>query len=330
MLLAGPMAEGVVHVVVNRRARRLRDASSPLLEGIVDAAKNAGATVHETFDPSELEPLATRIVAGAPRAVVLAGGDGAYTAGVTALVHACERSRKSLPPLAFAPGGTVSTTARNWGLRGPLVSYAARLVTAVASGHARKDDRPSLRVADDEGGDRVGFIWGAGLVARFFDAYYASPHPGYAGAARIVARIFLGSPLTFFGGGALARRVLTPVPCEIEIDGVLQRARGFSLMVSSVVRDLGLHMLVLYRAGEDPDRVHFVASPLGAPLLGPQMPLVLLGKRLRGKDHVDVLARETRIRFAERDAYVLDGDVHAAREVTIRPGPRLVLLTPPR
>ena len=100
-------------------------------------------------------------------------------------------------------------------------------------------------------------------------------------------------------------------------------------MTSSVVKNLGLHMMVLYRAGNDPARVHFVASPLGAPLLGPQMPLVLLGKRLLGPGHVDVLAREARVRFAERDAYVLDGDVHAAREVTVRPGPRLVLLTPP-
>jgi diacylglycerol kinase family enzyme len=320
------VAEGVVHVIVNRRARRLRDPSSPLLEAVVDAARNARAIVHETFDPSELASLAEQIVASGPRAVVLAGGDGAYTAGVSALFRACERASKSLPPIAFAPGGTVSTTARNWGLRGPLPSYAARLVTSIASGDARSDERPSLRVSDDEGGDRVGFIWGAGLVARFFDAYYAAPHPGYAGAARIVARIFLGSPF----GGVLARRVLTPVPCEVEIDGVLQRARGYSLMVSSVVRDLGLHMHVVHRAAEDPDRVHFVASPLGARMLGPQMPLVLLGKRLRGRDHVDVLAREARIRFESRDAYVLDGDVHAAREVRIRSGPRLVLLTPPR
>ncbi len=98
-------------------------------------------------------------------------------------------------------------------------------------------------------------------------------------------------------------------------------------MASSVVKNLGLHMMVLYRAGDDPERVHFVASPLGAPLLGPQMPLVLLGKRLRGRHHVDALAHECRVRFAERDAYVLDGDVHAARDVTVRAGPKLDLLS---
>ena len=314
-----------IHVVVNRRARRLRDASSPLLSALLDSARAANAVVHETFETRELASLADELLGA--KAVVLAGGDGAYTAGVSALVHAAEREKRALPPIAFAPGGTVSTTARNWGLRGPLAKYATKLVAQIANGRAKRDERPSLRVTDDQGGDRVGFIWGAGLVARFFDAYYASPHAGYAGAARIVARIFLGSPLTFFGGGELARRVLTPVPCEVWIDGDLQRARGFSLMASSVVKNLGLHMMVLYRAGDDPARVHFVASPLGAPMLGPQMPLVLLGKRLRGRGHVDALAEEVRVRFAERDAYVLDGDVIAAREVTVRAGPKLVLLS---
>ena len=309
-----------VHLVVNRCARRLRDDSSPLLATLIASAKRFGIVVHETFALTELEPAIRDLARAKVSAVVLAGGDGTYTAGVTALVAACD-GQGAMPPIAFAPGGTVSTTARNWGLHGNLESYGARLLADIARGDARTDERPSLRVRDDDN-ERIGFIWGAGLVARFFDAYYAQPQAGYGAAARIVARIFVGSPF----GGQLARRVLTPVPCEITIDGVVQPASAYSLMVSSVVRDLGLRMQVLYRAGEDPERVHFVASPLGAPGLGPQMPLVLLGKRLRGRDHVDALVREARVRFAERDAYVLDGDVHRAREVTVGPGPRLRLL----
>jgi diacylglycerol kinase family enzyme len=311
-----------VHLVINRRARRLCDSTSPLLATLNDEARRSKLVVHETFQPHELDALARDILATKPRAVVLAGGDGAYTAGVTALVRASGAS--PLPPIAFAPGGTVSTTARNWGMRGDLAPYATRLLRAIAEDTARADERASLRVTDDDA-ERIGFIWGAGLVARFFDAYYAQPRAGYAAAAVIVARIFVGSPF----GGKLARRVLTPVPCEVSIDGVVQSARGYSLMVASVVRNLGLHMHVLHRAGEDPERLHFVASPLGAPLLGPQMPLVLLGKRLHGRGHVDALTREARVRFAERDTYVLDGDVHTTREVTVRAGPRLVLLAPP-
>ena len=300
-----------VHLVLNRRARHLV-AEEPLVHALRESA--AGTVVHETRSLEELDRVAATIAKDGADVVVLAGGDGTYMAGVTAL-HRVFGDR--MPTLAFAPGGTGSTTARNWGLRGPRVPYARKLLGAIADGTGTTVTRPTLRVHDDRGGDRVGFIWGAGLVARFFDAYYAQDDAGYLGAARIVARIFLGSPF----GGTLARRVLTPVACELTVDGERQAARGYSLMASSVVRDLGLHMQVLYRAAEDPTRIHFVASALGAPRLGPQMPLVVAGKRLRGKDHVDALAREVTVRFPETDAYVLDGEVFACGSVTIGAGP---------
>ena len=140
-----------------------------------------------------------------------------------------------------------------------------------------------------------------------------------------MARVFAGS----FTGGATAAKVLTPVPCAIEVDGVAQAAAAYSLVVASVVRDLGLHMQVLYRAAEDPTRVHLVASPLGARALGPQMPLVLAGRPMLGKDHVDRLARAFRVTFTgAHDAYVLDGDVLHAAWVDVSAGPALRVLTP--
>jgi len=319
-----------VHVIVNRLARHLR--SDTALYRTLTRSKTASGSpvkIHETRSFEELDRAARAIASGAPAAssdedpiVVLAGGDGSYMAGITALERAF--GERPLPRIALAPGGTVGTVARNWGLRGPTEPYAARLLDAIESGTARTTSRPTLRVRDAGGGSRIGFIFGTGLVSQFFDVYYASPRQGYAGAARIVARIFAGS-LT---GGKLARRVLTPVPCTIAIDGQLQNARAYSLVVASVVRDLGLSMRVLYRAGEDPTRVHVVASPLGAKHLGPQMPLVLAGKPLRGRDHVDSLARVFRVTFTgNHDAYVLDGDVLHANWVEVTAGPPLHLLT---
>lgn len=304
-----------LHLVVNRQARYLRN-EGPYLEALRKAAR--AFDVHETRSLPDLDSVASTIASRGADAVVFAGGDGTYMAGVTSLLRVM---RDHMPSLALAPGGTVSTVARNWGFSGSMSAYAARLLSSIASGEARTTSHATLRVRDDREGERVGFIWGAGLVARFFEAYYAQPHAGYVGAARIVARIFVGSPF----GGALARRVLTPVPCTLSIDGELQPASGYSLIASSVVKDLGLHMQVLYRAEEDPERVHVVASPLGAPRLGPQMPLVLAGKRLFGRGHVDVLAKEATLRFEQEDAYVLDGEVFRAREVMVDPGPRITI-----
>ncbi|HEX7667362.1 MAG TPA: hypothetical protein VF407_22680, partial [Polyangiaceae bacterium] len=92
--------------------------------------------------------------------------------------------------------------------------------------------------------------------------------------------------------------------------------------------DMGLHLHVVHRAGEDPSKVHLVASPLGPLALGPQMPLVMAGRALRGPGHVDTLASKFRVTFEEDRAYVLDGDTLACRWVEVSAGPRLRLLLP--
>jgi diacylglycerol kinase family enzyme len=298
-----------VSLIVNRQAEHLRPAGSRLLAAY--GRPREGVQVYETRSLEELDGAVEKIHADGTDLVVLAGGDGSYSAGVTALL----RKFREPPAIAFAPGGTVSTVARNWGMHGGRVRYAERLLASLDT--ARTIERSTLRVRG--AGERIGFIFGAGLVASFFREYYAAPHRGTLGAARIVAPIFAGS----FVGSALAKRVLEPVPCTLSIDGVPQRARGYSLVAASVVRDLGLHMWVTYRAGESPDRFHAIASPLGTRALGPQMPRVLLGKRLRGKDHVDALATELAIDFQANGAYVLDGDLLETDRVVVTNGPRI-------
>lgn len=304
-------------VIVNRRARHLAQEGA-VLTAIRDAARGR-ATVHETWSLPELDSVARDIATQGARAVVLAGGDGAYMAGVTALERAFG---DALPSIALAPGGTVSTVARNWGFRGAMATYAGSLVRAVADGSACATRVPTLRVRDASGAGRVGFIFGAGLVASFFEAYYAGNTLGTAAAARIVARIFAGALV----GLGSARRILTPVAATVAVNGAACPPRAWSLITASVVEDLGLHMRLNYRAGEDPNRFHVVASPLGSRALGAQLPLVLAGRRLVGRDHVDALARTLDVGFPNEGAYVLDGELLRSSRVTIVGGPQLSLL----
>ncbi len=308
-----------VDVIVNRCAHRLVDDAGTRAS-LVRAARGV-ATIHETRSLDELAAVARTLAERGTDAVILAGGDGSYMAGTTALVHAFGGA---LPPIGFAPGGTVSTVARNWGFRGRDGAYASRVVRATAAGSAKVTPRPTLRVEDDDGGDRVGFILGAGLVANFFDAYYGEGHLGYAAAASIVARVFFGS---FYGGG-LASRVLARTPATLVVDGESVAPRAFSLVAASVVLDLGLSMKVLYRAAERTDRFHVVASALPARALGPQLPRVLLGRRLRGEGHVDALATTIELIFGRgRGRYVLDGDAFSTSRVRVSAGPVLDYLS---
>lgn len=309
-----------VDVIVNRLARHLR-RDDGLAQVFARVAAEAGATLHETRSLAELEEVARRLAERGADCVVLAGGDGSCMAGTSALARAFG---ERMPRVAFAPGGTAGTVARNWGYRGPMAAYARRIVLAARAGAGTLTPRPTLRVRDDAGRDAVGFIFGAGLVASFFDAYYARPLQGYAGAAAIVARVFAGS----FVGGQLAHRVLAPVAAELSLDGHACVPRSFSLVAASVVKNLGLHMILLHRAAEDPARVHVVASSLGAATLGPQLPLVLAGRPLLGRDHIDALARDIRLRFtAGPGACVLDGEVFHAAEVRVTNGPVLEYLS---
>ncbi|MCC6553027.1 MAG: hypothetical protein IT372_08400 [Polyangiaceae bacterium] len=330
-----------IDVVVNATARRYR--LTPSLLDRVGAACAGAAELHATTSVVELEEICRAIARRGTDLVALSGGDGSYMAGLTALARA--HGAQPLPPIALLPGGTVSTVARNWGmagdpadlLRGILRRHAGPGGEAPARRVAR---RPTLRVRATGFGlgaegarqeERLGFIFGTGLVARFFDVYYRGGGDGYGAAARIVARVFVES----FYGGAYARRVLDPLPCTIEVEGRALPPPAWSLVCAAVVPDLGIRMRVTYRAGEDLDRPHLVASPLPSRQLGPRAPLVLAGQRIGGAGHFDDLVREFTLRFgdgspaAAEGPYVLDGDMLRAREIRVSAGPAIDVLLPP-
>jgi diacylglycerol kinase family enzyme len=314
------MRPRTVDIVVNCNARQLA-SEGRLRDAITREAERFGARLHETRSIEDLASAARAIVARGTDLVVLAGGDGSHMGGLSALWRA---GGSALPPVALAPGGTVCTVARNHGMRGDAVGWTRRLLGSVCEGRARAERRPTLRVRDDAGGDRVGFIFGAGLVARFFDAYYSAPRQGLAAAAAIAARVFAGSIV----GSRAATQMLGATACELSVDGERAAAPAWSLVLASVVRDVGLHILATYRAGEQMDRFHLVASGLSPGALGRQVPRVLAGRPMRGEPQVDTLARSLRVVFPEATAYVLDGDVMHARSVDIEPGPAIELLLP--
>lgn len=343
----------MVVVVVNANARRFVESRSLLVD--VDRLVEGRAILHVTRTRGELVEAARDARARDARVVVLCGGDGSYGAGVTA-IEAAWHDAPALPVVALAPGGTVGTVARSLGVAWPGSTFEgiARAVHAAASARPSVLETPTLRVAS-EVERRVAFIFGTGLVASFFELYdpaaaaaqraalgaerpivpreAPSSGAGVGAAAQIVARVFVES----FYGGAFARRVLEPLPCDVHVDGARLPWSASSLVVASVLRDLGLGMRVTWRGGEDPARPHVVVSGLPPRRLGPRMPRVLRGVPIGGppEPHHDALASELRVVFRGRDGgdapggpFVIDGDLRVAREVSVRAGPTLRVLRP--
>lgn len=304
--------------IVNRTAGQfVRD---PGLERRVIAAAGTRGIVFPTRTLAELEEAARRVVLKGASPVVLCGGDGTYLAGITAIVRAARGT--PLPPLVLVRGGTVSIAARNWGGARDTVATIRRI--AERPGSLRFVARPTLAV-DDDRETRIGFTFGTGLVASFFEEYERTGAGGNRAALAIALRTFVEA----IRGGAYAGRILSPLPCRVVVDDAMLDPTAFSLVLSSVLRDVGLHLLVAHRAGEDHERPHLVASPLPPRELAPQWPRVALGMPLRGTGNFDGLVGAFRVDFpsAEGGPYVLDGDTFHAKSVTVRAGPTLRIAT---
>ncbi len=329
-----------VFLIVNALAKRW--AESPEAVASIRALAHGRATVRVTHDLGQLAHAVSE--ARNAEIVILAGGDGTYGAGLTAL----RRARERLPTIGLAPGGTVGTVKRSLGLgpsaRDPVLGVARVLHAALAGAHVRHS--PTLEVEHD-GSTSLGFIMGTGLVASFFQLYDAaaadalargdgarrSSGAGKLAAARIVGRVFVES----FVDGPLARRVLRPMPCSITVhDGSARKLpwSASSLVVASVLRDLGLGMRVTHRGAEDPLRPHVVVSGLSPRALGPRMGRVLRGLPIAGPEeaHFDGLVHALEVVFPATPSeprggpWVLDGDLHQARRVVVRAGPEVGFL----
>ena len=303
----------MIDLIINRRARKYQRDDS-LMDRICDAAAGR-CRIWTTSSLAELDQVASELAQSNSHLVVFCGGDGSLMAGVTAL----KRHFDELPPLAPIPGGTVCTVGRNWGISGD----PARCLQRLLERPRRLVARPTLAVQDDTE-LRIGFIFGSGLVARFFQLYYERGAPGYSGSAKMVGRIFVES----FVGGSLARRVLEPLPCTLAVDGHELPPRAWSLICSSVVANLGLHMLVTHRAAEQPQRPHLVATPLAPQRLGPRLPLVLAGRPLGGSDSFDDLTSNFSLQFPDEGPYVLDGELLTTKRVEVCAGPVIEVAQP--
>ncbi|GAC1352308.1 MAG: hypothetical protein NVS3B20_08730 [Polyangiales bacterium] len=363
------MKQSRVVVIVNANARRFHDQRSLLLD--VDRLAAGRAHVCVTRSHRELVAAVGAARELSPEVIVLCGGDGSHGAGATAVVDQFAPSVR--PILALAPGGTVGTIARSIGVSGtggPFEGIARVLHAACATPHAIID-HATLAVTADQGAPRLGFVFGTGLVASFFELYdpasatavreasrrgdfepdVPSGGIGLLGAAKIVARIFAES----FVDGPLARRVLQPMSCHVSVDTTALPWAASSLVIASVLRDIGLGIRVTPRANEDPQRPHVVVSGLLPRKLGPRLPRVLRGLPIgnANESHFDGLVHELAVTFgsivsgattgamasARADAtsgaiegavgpYVVDGDLRMARRVRVSAGPVLRILRP--
>jgi diacylglycerol kinase (ATP) len=298
----------VIGLIANPRA--LRMARDPMLVERLRAALGSQGMVAATRSIDELRAALDDFRAAGCDRIAVCGGDGTNLFVLTELADRWTDP----PPIILLRGGTINLVAKNLGVRGEPEAILRRLLSGRRGGEApRQAELDVIRV-----NDRCGFVFGAGIPARFLEAYYDGRGTGRPRAVALVART-LASALW---GGPFARRLLEPTNVEIVADEL--RARGRSnLILATSVRDVGLGLRVGYRAGRDAGRFHALALAAKRRDLWISLWPALRGRPLPMASSLDALARRLEITFPGPTPYLVDGEMCRGTTVRVEVGPRV-------
>ncbi len=206
-----PAATLRLGVLVNPRARAVRDAGPRLAASVAAAAAGAGP-LRETRDRAALRDALAHLV-GVEGVNVLAtlGGDGTLHAAVNELLaltrataEACAGEAPPLPLVFALRGGTLNIVGATLGTAGPPGPTLERFVGAYRRaplGAVRSRPLPLLRVESAALGTRYGFVFGSEMVRNALELYDGFGG-GTAGLARFLFEAFRG----YAFGGELWRR----------------------------------------------------------------------------------------------------------------------------
>jgi diacylglycerol kinase family enzyme len=306
----------MIGVIVNPNALGVKRRRG--LRARLEALIGRHGEVIETRTPADLTTALTHFHDQAVDLIATCGGDGTNLSTITEVVKTW---RRALPTVAILRGGTVNTIAENLKIRGEPDEILERLMASVARG----EEVPSRGQDLLKVNGLYGFLFAALMGARFLEAYYGGLNPGPAWAGLLAARTVASSLVK----GPFSRWLFSPVELTLEVDG--KRPEGIrqpKLLLASTVPDVGIGMKVTWQAGRQPGRFHLIASELSTTKMALQVHRVLGGKPLDGGPHLDVLAQNARIEFAQPQTYTLDGDLFRETIVDISVGPRLWIARP--
>lgn len=308
-----------VVVIFNRKSGRNRrdpdEASSKLRAQLSSADRFIDARTL-----ADLARAADDVARDSPRAVAISGGDGTLGVTLTALVRA--HGTSPLPPVVLLRSGTMNTVANAIGA--PRRRAAATL-TALVAALRRGESPPVLSRSLLRANDDYGFLFGAGVVYGFLEAYYSGGAPSPRVAAATLLR-GMGSALL---GGEMVRRMAEPFDGLVRVDGEpLAGPSRYLAVAAGTVDQIGLGFRPFHRMTARHDELQLLAihtSPLG---LVSQLPRVRMGVAM-GRRHVTeaMTSRATLEARSGTVRYMLDGDLRSVDgPVTLGVGPEVRFL----
>jgi diacylglycerol kinase family enzyme len=252
-----PQHAGIA-VFVNPRSRANR--RNPRLASEMQAILGDAGRVLAPQSLEELETMTRALRATPPAVIAVHGGDGTLHRTLTALGRTW--SDDPLPPLAVLCGGTMNVVATSLRIKDRPIAALKAITEAVRAGRPLETLRRRCLRID---GQKLGFVFGNGLMANFLGEYYAQGRYGARRALWLIVRTFFSALVN----GPFARRVFRRFDGVVRVDGRALEQTRFVGVGAATVREVGLGFKLNHRADDDLERFGVLA--IHAP------PLALVG-----------------------------------------------------
>ncbi len=306
-------------VIVNPKAGALR--RNPKLAENLRGLCEGQAELHVTQNDAHLDEVSADLARRETGLVCVVGGDGTASTTLTSLWRSYGDSPQ--PHVSFLRGGTMNTIANSLGVsrRNPGWLLARTLRAWSNNDTSRFLQRPTLKV-----GDRLGFLFGTGLMYGYLAEYYAAGNgqPTPATAASVLAKA-IGSALV---GGETFERILQPRRLQVVFSSGHWATRTYMTVGAGTVAQAGLGFRPFYKAFEREDQFHLLAVKGRPREVARDLPRVWLGRGMRSET-----AEETTTEWAELSCadgpfgYFVDGDLLTAPgQLSLGVGPRFHIL----
>ena len=330
-------APGEIAVFVNPHSRANR--RNPKLGAEFQTILGDQGRVLAPRSLSELEDAAVALHAARPATIAVHGGDGTLHKVLTAIGRAW--GDDPLPPIAVLCGGTMNVVASSLGIRERPATFLHSMVDAARAGRPMETlRRRCLRVGhaggqlgSDAGADKLGFVFGNGLLANFLGEYYATGSYGPARAVWLLARTFFSALVR----GPFARRVFRRFEGVVRVDGVPLERTVLVGVGAATVREVGLGFKLNHRADEDPERFALLAIHAPPLALVPDIPAVHRGRGIGPSRAFSAVASVVEVEPAPGNgpemSYTVDGDLYREKgpwPLRIAVGPPVLLVKPER
>ncbi|MDP6943672.1 MAG: diacylglycerol kinase family protein [Myxococcota bacterium] len=306
-----------IRVIVNPHARRNRGRDGEVVEAFRRVVGDQGQ-VHTCGDAESLQAAMVASRDAGASVLAICGGDG--TNGIVIGAAEAAFGAEAIPRIALLRGGTMNTTAT--GLGAPRGGPLERLRTVVADLRDQRElavvRRPLLR-----GGERLGHLFGTGLVVSYLEEYYARgrPHPTPWTAFTTLMSTAGSAAIR----GPLIRRMVSRERLEVTIDGELIPTDGYLTVTAGTVPQMGLGFAPFHRCAEDPERFHVLGITVSATAFLRDLFRFRTGRGLLPHHGFSRLAKEVVLRPAEGTedlGVMMDGDaMRAPAPFTLSLGP---------